>query len=151
MVGLGVIYSELLQRVDKFQDALDILEKLPADEAIQIATCEIENQLSLYEKVLETTEVLHSADTVHEAILQVYRGIALRGTKNYLASIEVLTAAAKVKGNADVKNLALLERARTYQSMGDQAKALKDIQKILVTDTDFPGVEELRKELEAKP
>jgi lipoprotein NlpI len=44
---------------------------------------------------------------------------------------------------------ALFERAETYSALGKKALAIKDLEKILVDDSDYPAVLEKLKTLKA--
>ena len=106
-------------------------------------------QLKKFEEVLETTEEVTNEDD-HSAILLVFRGIALRELGHYEAAIETFKLARSVKArHEDILNKSLYERSIAYEMMGKKALAVKDCEKILVTDSDFPGVHERLTKLRA--
>jgi tetratricopeptide (TPR) repeat protein len=73
--------------------------------------------------------------------LLVFRGIALREQKHYSASREVLNQALKSKKrNIDILHKALFERSKTYSEEGKTPQARTDLEKILKTDSDYPGL-----------
>ncbi|MEN9324881.1 MAG: hypothetical protein RL414_635 [Actinomycetota bacterium] len=149
MRALGFFYEEILQNIGKFEEALEVLEKLEPDELTHLATAELELQLKRFDDVLETTEEVVNEDD-HSAILLVFRGIALRELGHFDAAIETFKLARSVKSrHEDILNKSLYERSIAYEKQGKKAAAIKDLEKILVTDMDFPGVHERLNELKA--
>jgi tetratricopeptide (TPR) repeat protein len=148
LIALGLIYVELLQLKNEYEKALEVAESLPANQATAIAVCESELQLSRWNGVLETTEEVENIDDA-TALLLIYRAIALRELGHFDASIESLRRArTSKKRHEDVLNKALYERALTYEKAGKRSQAKKDLEKILATDSDFPGVTDLLESLQ---
>lgn len=147
LIPLGLIYVELLQLNQDFEKALEVAETLPANQATALAVCESELQLGRWDSVLETTDEIENIDDA-TALLLIYRAIALRQLGHLDGSIEALRLArSSKKRHEDVLNKALFERARTYHAMGKSNQAKKDLEKIIATDSDFPGVDSFLKEL----
>jgi tetratricopeptide (TPR) repeat protein len=147
IIALGLAHIELLQMSNDFQAALEVAESLPANQATALAVCESELQLGRWQDVLETTEDIENIDEA-TALLLIYRAIALRESGLLDAAIETLRLArSSKKRHEDVLNKALYERAITYQKLGKETQARKDLEKIMATDSDFPGVTELLKKL----
>ena len=147
VIALGLSYIELLQLDKKYEEALTIAESLPANQATALAVCENELQLGRWQDVLETTDEIENVDEA-TALLLIYRAIALRESGLPDAAIEALRLArSSKKRHEDVLNKALYERALTYKSIGKATQARKDLEKIMATDSDFPGVAELLKDL----
>jgi Tfp pilus assembly protein PilF len=81
--------------------------------------------------------------------LLVFRGIALREEKLPTASIEAFSKVIRTTSrHRDICQKALLERAKTYLADDQKSKAKKDLEKILATDFEYPGVKELLKTLD---
>ena len=140
LIPMGLIYVELLQLKQDYEKALQVAESLPPNQATALAVCESEVQLSRWDSVLETTEEIENIDEA-TALLLIYRGIALRELGHLDAAIESLRRArSSKKRHEDVLNKALFERAITYERMGKKSQAKKDLEKIIATDSDFPGV-----------
>lgn len=147
VIALGLSYIELLQLDKKYEEALAVAETLPANQATALAVCENELQLARWRDVLETTEEIENIDEA-TALLLIYRAIALRESGLPDAAIETLRLArSSKKRHEDVLNKALYERALTYKSIGKATQARKDLEKIMATDSDFPGVTDLLKNL----
>jgi tetratricopeptide (TPR) repeat protein len=143
VIPVGLIYVELLQLNNDYEKALAVAESLPPNQATALAVCESEVQLSKWEGVLETTEEIENVDDA-TALLLIYRAIALRELGHLDAAVESLRRArASKKRHEDVLNKALFERALTYEKIGKKAQAKKDLEKIIATDSDFPGVHEV--------
>jgi tetratricopeptide (TPR) repeat protein len=139
---LGLAYVEVLQLAGRFEEALAVAESLSPNQATALAVCENELQLSRWKEVLETTEEIENVDDA-TALLLIYRAISLREQGLCDAAIETLRRArSSKKRNEDVLNKALYERALCYEKLGKKAMARKDLEKIVATDSDFPGVTE---------
>lgn len=147
VIALGLSYIELLQLDKRYEEALVVAESLPANQATALAVCENELQLGRWQDVLETTDEIENVDEA-TALLLIYRAIALRESGLPDGAIETLRLArSSKKRHEDVLNKALYERALTYKSIGKATQARKDLEKIMATDYDFPGVAELLKDL----
>ncbi len=142
ITALGLSYVELLQLQGKYEEALKVAESLEANQATALSVCENEIQLGKWQDVIDTTDDIENEDEA-TALLLIYRAIALRETGLFDAAIETLRLArSSKKRHEDVLNKALFERAITYEKQGKKANAKKDLEKILATDSDFPGVME---------
>jgi tetratricopeptide (TPR) repeat protein len=138
--ALGLIYVEVLQQIKQPKLAKSIIEGVGANQVTAISLAELEIQLGEYDDVLALTNDLQNKDDA-TAILLVFRGIALREQKHYSASREVLNQALKSKKrNIDILHKALFERSKTYSEEGKTSKARTDLEKILKTDSDYPGL-----------
>ncbi|MGA0985795.1 MAG: tetratricopeptide repeat protein, partial [Candidatus Nanopelagicales bacterium] len=106
---------------------------------------EVETQLGEFDQVLELTNNLENQDDA-TAILLVFRGVALREEKLPTASIEAFNKVIRTTSrHQDIRHKALLERAKTYLADDQKSKAKKDLEKILATNFEYPGVSELQK------
>jgi tetratricopeptide (TPR) repeat protein len=141
--AIMVIYAEVLQHQNNNKKAKEVLETVTPNQVTAIALAEVETQLGEYDQVIELTNNLENVDDA-TAILLVFRGIALREEKLPTASIETFNKVIRTTSrHQDIRHKALLERAKTYLSDDQPAKARKDLEKILSTDFDFPGAKEL--------
>lgn len=144
---IGHFYVELLQLNERFEEALAVAEELLPDQVSALAVCENEVQLKRWKDVLETTEDVENVDDA-TALLLIYRSIALREEGMLDAAIEsIRLARASRKRHEDILNKGLFERSICYEAQGKKSLARKDLEKILATDTDFPGVNERLKSL----
>lgn len=145
--AISIIYAEVLQHQNKTKQAKEILEKVTPNQVTAIALAEVETQLGEFDQVLELTNNLENEDDA-TAILLVFRGIALREEKLPTASIEAFNKVIRTTSrHQDIRHKALLERAKTYLADDQKSKAKKDLEKILATDFEYPGVRELLKTL----
>lgn len=150
MKALGLIYSEGLQAQEKYKEAYDVVEEIQQDVTVQVATCELEIQMRMFDEVIKTTDDVENSDDA-TAILLIFRGIALREKGTLDAALEVFKLARAKKDRSEIiLNKALFERAQTYEKMGKKALARKDYEKILVTDGSYDGVAEKLKGLETE-
>ena len=142
------MYIELLQLDERYTEALEVAESLIPDQISALAVCENEVQLRRWKDVLATTEDVENVDDA-TALLLIFRAIALREEGMLDAAIESLRLArSSKKRHEDVLNKALYERSFIYEKQGKKALARKDLEKIIATDSDFPGVDKRLKDLE---
>jgi tetratricopeptide (TPR) repeat protein len=145
--AISIIYAEVLQYQNKLSEAKAVLETVTPNQVTAIALAEVETQLGEYEQILELTDNLENEDDA-TALLLVFRGIALRERDLYTASIETFNKVTRTTSrNIDIRHKALLERAKAHLKNNSKAKAKSDLEKILSTDFDYPGVQELLKEI----
>jgi tetratricopeptide (TPR) repeat protein len=139
---LGFIYAELLQSQDKIEEALAVLDEMDPDQLVAISIADIELMEKKYDEAIETTEDIENEDDA-TAMLLVLRGIAFREKSLEDAAIECFKRALSHKDRSEgLKHRALFERAETYSRLGKKAMAIKDLEKILVDEPNYPEVAE---------
>ena len=144
---LGFIWAEVLQGLEKFDEALDVLHEMDADQMVAISIADIEITKRDFDGAIETTEDIEVEDDA-TAMLMVLRGVAFREKGMHEAAVECFKRAMKQK---DVQQIlahrALFERGVTYAAMGKKSMAIKDLEKILVDNPAYPEVEKKLSEL----
>jgi len=139
---LGFIYAEVLQSEEKYNDALTVLDQMIPDQLVAISIADIELITKKYDEAIETTEDIENEDDA-TAMLLVLRGIAFREKTLNDAAVECFKRALSRKDRSEgLLHRALFERAETYARMGKKAMAVKDLEKILVDEPQYPEVEE---------
>ena len=148
---LGHILVELLQQMNKIDEALAILHEMDADQLVAISMADLEIGKKDYDAAIETTEDIENEDDA-TAMMLILRGIAFREKGMEDASLECFKRALSSKKDRSegLLHRALFERAETYSRMGKKAMAIKDLEKILVDDSDYPAVQEKLDALNAK-
>lgn len=140
--AMGYIYSEQLQSVGKFAEALEIVNQLSASDYRDIAIADLQVALGSFDEIITSTENVVNEDDL-SAVLLIFRGIALREKGFYEAAREALKSAhASKKRSEDVLNFALFERAACYEKEKKYSAALKDLEKIMATDSTYAGLTE---------
>ena len=139
---LGFIYAEVLQSEEKYNDALTVLDQMIPDQLVAISIADIELITKRYDEAIETTEDIENEDDA-TAMLLVLRGIAFREKTLNDAAVECFKRALSRKDRSEgLLHRALFERAETYARMGKKSMAVKDLEKILVDEPQYPEVEE---------
>lgn len=147
---LGHILVELLQQMNKSDEALAILHEMDPDQLVAISMADLEIGNKDYDGAIETTEDIENDDDA-TAMMLVLRGVAFREKGMEDASLECLKRALSSKKRSEtLLHRALFERAETYTRLGKKAMAIKDLEKILVDDSDYPAVQEKLDALNAK-
>ncbi len=138
----GFIYAELLQDDARYEDALGVLSELDPDQMVAISIADIEISMKDFDGAIETTEDIENEDDA-TAMLLILRGVAFRGKGLNEAALECFKRAlAKKDRSQELIHRARFERADTYIALGKESMAVKDLEKILVDEPSYPGVEE---------
>ncbi|CAB5241062.1 unannotated protein [freshwater metagenome] len=135
----GFIYVEVLQQVMRTSEALAVLEEMNADQLTAISLADVELELKDYDSVLETTDDIENEDDA-TALLLIQRGIAFREKGlNDAARESFKKAIAKKDRSEAIINRGLFERHFTYINDHKKSLAIKDLEKILSNESDYPG------------
>ena len=144
---LGFIWAEVLQGEKKFDEALNVLSEMSPDQMVAISIADIEIEKGDFDGAIETTEDVEIFDDA-TAMLMVLRGVSFRGKGMLEAAIECFKRVLKEKGLPEaLMHRALFERGVTYGQMGKKAMGIKDLERILVDDPNYPEVQEKLAEL----
>ena len=139
---LGHILVELLQEMGKYEEAIELLHQLQPDQLVAISLADIEISTKDFDGAIATTEDIENDDDA-TAMLLVLRGVAFREKGLNEGALECFKRALASKKRSEVlRHRALFERAETYSRLGKKALAIKDLEKILVEDSDYPAVQE---------
>jgi tetratricopeptide (TPR) repeat protein len=139
---LGHIYVELLQQMGKFEEAFAILHEMQPDQLVAISIADIEIGKKDYDGAIETTEDIENEDDA-TAMMLILRGVAFREKGMNDGALECFKRALASKKRSEIMlHRALFERAETFSRLGKKALAIKDLEKILVDDSDYPAVQE---------
>jgi len=144
---LGFLWSELLQLQKKYDEAVAVLMQIQPDQMVGISLADIEISVGDFDGAIATTEDIEVFDDA-TAMMMVLRGVAFRGKDMHEAAIECFKRALKQKQMPEaLVHRALFERGTTYGQMGKKAMGIKDLEKILVDNPDYPEVEKKLAEL----
>ncbi|MCX6448738.1 MAG: DUF4236 domain-containing protein [Actinobacteria bacterium] len=144
---LGFIYSEVLQGQKKYEEAVAVLLQMSADQMVAVSLADIEISNKDFDGAIETTEDVEVFDDA-TAMLMTLRGVAFREKGLHEAAVECFKRALKLKDSPEaLEHRALFERGVTYALMGKRAMGIKDLEKILVDNPDYPEVEKKLSEL----
>jgi tetratricopeptide (TPR) repeat protein len=117
------------------------------DQMVGISLADIEISAGDFDGAIETTEDIEVFDDA-TAMMMVLRGVAFREKTLNEAAIECFKRALKLKNMPEaLAHRALFERGVTYALMGKKAMGIKDLEKILVDNPDYPEVEKQLAEL----
>ena len=138
---LGFIYTEVLQGQKKYEEAVAVLLQMSADQMVAVSLADIELSNKDFDGAIETTEDVEVFDDA-TAMLMILRGVAFREKGLHEAAVECFKRALKLKDSPEaLEHRALFERGVTYALMGKRAMGIKDLEKILVDNPDYPEVE----------
>ena len=144
---LGFIWSEILQSQRKYEEAVAVLTLMQPNQMVAISLADIEISAGDFDGAIETTEDIEVFDDA-TGMLMLLRGVAFRGKDMNEAAIECFKRVLKEKSLPEpLIHRALFERGNTYALMGKKAMGIKDLEKILVDNPDYPEVEKKLAEL----
>ena len=146
---LGFIWSEILQSQKKYEEAVAVLTLMQPNQMVAISLADIEISAGDFDGAIETTEDIEVFDDA-TGMWMLLRGVAFRGKDMHEAAIECFKRVLKEKKLPEpLTHRALFERGTTYALMGKKAMGIKDLEKILVDDPDYPEVEKKLTELKS--
>ena len=146
---LGFIWSEILQSQKKYDEAVAVLTLMQPNQMVAISLADIEISAGDFDGAIETTEDIEVFDDA-TGMLMLLRGVAFRGKDMNEAAIECFKRVLKEKKLPEpLTHRALFERGTTYALMGKKAMGIKDLEKILVDNPDYPEVEKKLTELKS--
>ena len=136
-----------MQSQQKHDDAVAVLMQIQPDQMVGISLADIEISIGDFDGAIETTEDIEVFDDA-TAMMMVLRGVAFREKTMHEAAVECFKRALKQKQMPEaLAHRALFERGVTYGLMGKKAMGIKDLEKILVDNPDYPEVEKKLVEL----
>ena len=144
---LGFIWSEILQSQKKYEEAVAVLTLMEPNQMVAISLADIEISAGDFDGAIETSEDIEVFDDA-TGMLMLLRGVAFRGKDMNEAAIECFKRVLREKKLPEpLTHRALFERGTTYALMGKKAMGIKDLEKILVDNPDYPEVEKKLAEL----
>ena len=145
---LGFIWAEVLQGQKKYDEAVAVLLEMEPDQMVGISLADIEISKGDFDGAIETTEDIEVEEDA-TAMMMVLRGVAFRGKDMQEAAVECFRRVLKEQKSLPeaLVHRTLFERAESYALMGKKAMAIKDLEKILVDEPNYPEVEKKLAEL----
>jgi tetratricopeptide (TPR) repeat protein len=140
--AVGLTLAELKQDAGDVADAINVVEQLEPTTYAAVSLAELYAQAQRWDEIISLTEgIKNEADA--SAILLCYRGMAFREQDFHDAAHEALKEALRSRSRpAEIRHLALSERADNYAAQGKKAMARKDLERILAEDSTYEGVRE---------
>jgi tetratricopeptide (TPR) repeat protein len=133
---------ELKQDAGKLDEAIEVVEQLDPSTYAAVSLAELYAQTGRWDDVIELTEGVKNEDDA-AALLCVFRGKAFREQGFHDAAHEALKEALRSRCRAaEIRHLALAERAQNYLAQGKKSQARKDLERILADDSGYEGVRE---------
>jgi tetratricopeptide (TPR) repeat protein len=140
--AVGLALGELKQQRDDLGGAIDVVERLEPTTYAAVSLAELYTQAGRWDGVIEITEGVKNEDDA-SALLCVFRGKAFREQGFHDAAHEALKEALRARSRAaEIRHLALAERAQNYLAQGKKSQARKDLERILAEDSAYEGVRE---------
>jgi tetratricopeptide (TPR) repeat protein len=145
--AVGLALAELKQEAGDVDGAIETVEQLEPTTYAAVSLAELYAQAKRWDDVVELTEGLSNEDDA-SALLLCYRGMAFREQGFHDAAHESLKEALRSRSRpAEIRHLALSERAANYAAQGKKAMARKDLERILAEDSGYEHVRERLAEL----
>jgi tetratricopeptide (TPR) repeat protein len=140
--AIGLALAELKQDHDDLAGAIDVVEQLEPTTYSAVSLAELYAQTGRWDDMIELTEGMKNEDDA-SALLCVFRGQAFREQGFHDAAHEALKEAVRSRSRAaEIRHLALAERAQNYLAQGKKGMARKDLERILAEDSGYEGVRE---------
>lgn len=140
---LGLVLAEIEQDEGNLDQAVAVVEALEPTTIAAVSLAELYADQSRWADIIDLTNGVSNEDEPSTFLL-VQRGKATREQGYYEASRESLKEALRVRSRpVELRDLALVERGKTYLTEGKKAMARKDFEKVLADNSAFDGLTEL--------
>lgn len=140
--SIGLTLAEIYQRVGNLDRAIEVVEGLEPSAYAAVSLAELYCEAKRFDEAVEVTEGILNEDDL-TALLLVYRGVAFREKGFHDAARESFKEALRSRKRQPViRHLALFERAKSYEEQNRRAQARKDLERIMVEDSNYPGLSE---------
>ena len=140
--AVGLMLAELHQEAGDIDQAIDVVEQLEPSTYAAVSLAELYTIAGQPKEAIALTEELSNEDDA-SALLCVFRGQALHDLGYHDAALAAYKEALRSRSRAaEIRHLALSERARTYEALGKRSMARKDLERILAEDFDYEGLRE---------
>lgn len=140
--AVGLALAELREEAGNLDGAIDVVEHLKPSTYVAVSLAELYAQTGRWDDVIELTEGVKNEDDA-AALLCVFRGKAFCQQGFHEAAHEALKEALRSRSRAaEIRHLALAERAQNFLAQGKKSQARKDLERILAEDSSYEGVRE---------
>lgn len=140
---LGLVLAEIEQGEGNLDQAVAVVEALEPTTIAAVSLAELYADQSRWVDIIDLTNGVSNEDEPSTYLL-VQRGKALREQGYFDAARESLKEALRLRSRpAELRNLALVERGKTYLADGKKSLARKDFEKVLADNSGFDGLTEL--------
>ena len=138
-----LLLAELEQETTNHARAIEVVEGLEPTTIAAVSLAELYAEEGRWADVVDLTNGLTNEDEPSTFLL-IQRGIALREQGYAEASREALKEALRIRSRpADLRNLALIERGKTYLAENKKAMARKDFERMMADSAGYPGLADL--------
>lgn len=139
---IGLTLAELRQDGRDLPGAVAIVESLEPSVPAAVSLAELYIEQGRWAEAVDLTNGVEGSDDF-SIFLLTQRGVAFREQGYFQAAREAFRASlARRSQPNELRNHTLAERAATYQREGKRALARKDLERILATDPNYPGLSE---------
>lgn len=140
---LGLVLAEIEQDDGNLDEAVAVVEALEPTTIAAVSLAELYAEQSRWADIIDLTNGVSNEDEPSTYLL-VQRGKALRELRYFDAARESLKEALRLRARpVELRNLALVERGKTYLAEGKKTMARKDFEKVLADHAGFDGLSEL--------
>ncbi|WP_218028829.1 DUF4236 domain-containing protein [Microbacterium saccharophilum] len=138
-----LLLAEIEQADGNRARAIEVVEGLEPTTIAAVSLAELYAEEGRWSDIIDLTNGLTNEDEPSTYLL-IQRGGALREQGYAEASREALKEALRIRSRpTELRNLALVERGKTYLSENKRAMARKDFERVMADSADWPGLDEL--------
>lgn len=141
--AFGLLLAEIDQDAGDLDAAVEVVEALEPTTIAAVSLAELYAQQGRWDDVVAMTSGIPNEDDLSTFLL-TQRGVAFREQGYYEAARESFKEALRSRSRAtELRQVAYVERGRTYLAEGKKAMARKDFERVLAENSNFEGLQDL--------
>lgn len=141
--SLSLMLAELEQSAGNLERATAVVEDLDPSTLAAVSLAELYAEQARWDDLISLTDELANEDEPSTYLL-IQRGVALREKGYFEASRTALKEALRPRSRpAELRQVASIERGKTYLAEGKKAMARKDFERVMAENSSFDGLAEL--------
>ncbi|MDB5243962.1 MAG: hypothetical protein JWP57_4588 [Spirosoma sp.] len=141
--ALALLLAELEQSAGNVDRAIDVVESADPTTIAAVSLAELYAEQNRWGDIVQLTDGLTNEDDPSTYLL-TQRGVALREQGYFDAARESFKEALRARSRSnELRQVASIERGKTYLAEGKKAMARKDFERVLAENSEYEGLAEL--------
>lgn len=140
--ALALLLAELEQSAGHLDRAIQIIEDIEPTTIAAVSLAELYAEQGRWDEVVRLTDGVSNEDDL-SLFLLTQRGIALREQRYFDAAREAFKEALRIRSRSEeLRQVASIERGKTYLAEGKKGMARKDFERVLAQNSEYEGLQD---------